>query len=59
MEEFANLWQLTEQVRCRAAVACDAAASGRSPCRGWNEFSNDDLARFSCDLLGENVEIVE
>ena len=59
MEEYANLWQLTEQSRCRVALACDAAALGRGPCRGWNEFSNDELARFCCDLLGDDVEVVE
>ena len=59
MEEFANLWQLTEQSRCRVALACDAAASGPSPCRGWDEFSNDELARFCSDLLGQNVDFVE
>jgi hypothetical protein len=59
MEEFANVWQLTEQSRCNAALACDAAASGQGPCRGWNEFSNEELARFCCDPLGEDVEVVE
>ena len=59
MEEYANLWQLTEQSRCKVALACDAAALGRGPCRGWNEFSNDELARFCCDLLGDDVEVVE
>lgn len=59
MEEFANLWQLTEQIRCRVPLACDAAASGQGPCRGWNEFSNDEIAKFCGTLLHENVEVVD
>jgi hypothetical protein len=31
----------------------------QGPCRGWNEFSNADLARFCNDVLGENVEVIE
>jgi hypothetical protein len=59
MEEYANVWELAEQIRRRVALACDAQTSGRGPCRGWNEFSNADIARFCNDVLGENVEVVE
>ncbi len=59
MEEFANLWQLAEQVRQRVSLACDAKSAGRGGCRGWDEFSNADLARFCSDVLGRNVVVVE
>ena len=59
MEEYANLWQLAEQLRRRVSLACDTQTTPQGPCRGWNEFSNADLARFCCDVLGENVEVVE
>ncbi len=59
MEEYANLWQLTEQLARGATLACDAASAGHGPCRGWREFSNDVLAQFCTDLLGESVEVVE
>ena len=58
MEEFANLWELAEQIRCRVTLACDAQ-TGRGACRGWDEFSNADLSRFCSDVLGRNVEITE
>jgi hypothetical protein len=58
-EEYANVWQLMEQVRRRVSLACDAQTTPNGPCRGWGEFSNADLSRFCCDLLGENVDIVE
>lgn len=59
MEEFANLWQLAEQIRTGVNFACDQQAAERGACRGWDEFSNDDLARFCSDILGKSVEVVE
>ena len=50
MERFADLWQLTEQFRCGVSLACDASRGPDSPCRGWDEFSDEDLARFCRDL---------
>jgi hypothetical protein len=59
MEEFANLWQLAEQLRGGVALACDVRTAAHSPCRGWDEFSNADLSRFCADILGQNIEVVE
>jgi hypothetical protein len=59
MEEYANLWELAEQIRKRVSLACDAQTAACGPCRGWNEFSNAELARFCNDVLGENVDVVE
>jgi hypothetical protein len=59
LEEFADLWQLTEQLRLRVPIACDAQAIIGGTCRGWNEFSNADLARFSDEILGRSVVITE
>lgn len=59
MEEYANLWELGEQIRRRVSLACDAQSAQKGPCRGWNEFSNAELARFCSDVLGANVEVIE
>ncbi len=59
MEEFANVWQLAEQIRLRVALACDAQTLQHGPCRGWDEFSNAELARFCSDLLGQSVVVVD
>ena len=58
MEEFANLWQLAEQIRLRVTLACDAEKVAHGACRGWDEFANKDLARYCADVLGANVEVV-
>jgi hypothetical protein len=57
MEDFANLWQLAEQVRQRVSLACDAKPTREGTCRGWDEFSNADISRFCADLLGKDVLI--
>jgi hypothetical protein len=57
MEELGNIWQLAEQIRCRVALACDAQIGPRSACRGWEEFSNADLARYCGDILGKSVVV--
>lgn len=50
MEQFADIWQLAEQLRQGVALACDATPGPSSPCRGWDEFSDEDLARFCREL---------
>ena len=57
MEEFANLWQLAEQLRQRVALACDAKTMGQRTCRGWDEFSSEDLSRFCADILRKDVVV--
>ncbi|HYK43411.1 MAG TPA: hypothetical protein VE007_13570 [Thermoanaerobaculia bacterium] len=52
MERFADLWQLTEQVCRGVSLACDANRGLESPCRGWDEFSDEELARFCRELDG-------
>jgi hypothetical protein len=58
MEEFANLWQLAEQIRQRVTLACDACIQTAGACHGWSEFSNDELSRFCADVLGTPVRVV-
>jgi hypothetical protein len=59
MEEFANIWQLSEQIRCRVGLACDAQTIAPGPCRGWDEFPNETLARFCSDILGKSVIVTK
>ena len=59
LEQLADLWQLTEQLRLRVPLACDAQAIERGACRGWNEFSNADLERCCDEILGRNVVVHE
>ncbi len=57
-----GLWKLADpkiSLASLASLACDAQTAAGGPCRGWNEFSNADLARFCNDVLGANVEVIE
>jgi hypothetical protein len=58
MEKLANVWELAEQIRWRVGLACDAQTRARGGhCRGWDEFSNADLARYCADILGKSVVV--
>ena len=57
IERLADLWQLTEQVRCGVTFACDVTACQQGACRGWDEFTNDELGRFCRDILGVLVVV--
>ena len=59
MERFANIWQLSEQIRCRVGLACDAQTIAHGPCRGWEEFGNDTLAQFCSEILEKNVVVAK
>jgi hypothetical protein len=59
MEELANLWQIAEQIRHRVGFACDAQTLSHGPCRGWDEFSNDELARQCNDVIGVDVIVTD
>jgi hypothetical protein len=51
MERYADLWQLTEQLCRGVSLACDAnCGDDGAPCRGWDEFSDEELARFCREL---------
>jgi hypothetical protein len=55
VERLADLWELSEQVLQHVRLTCDARAAVPGPCRGWYEFSNETLARFCGELLGQAV----
>lgn len=58
LERLADLWQTTEQVARHVRVACDMRTSAPGPCRGWEEFSDESLARFCGELLDRPVVVV-
>jgi len=57
MEQLADLWQLSEQIRHRVRLVCDAQSLEHGACRGWDEFSNEEIARFCGEILGESVVV--
>ena len=57
MERLADLWQLLEQIARGVRVTCDAQSVAPGACRGWQEFSNEALARFCGELLGKEIVV--
>ncbi len=53
MEEFADLWQQSEQLCHGIALACDLPPAARAACRGWDEFTDLELQGFCCDLIAQ------
>jgi len=59
LERLANAWQLAMQQVHTVGLPCDAQAIEHHTCKGWDEFSNQDLALFLAELGGEDVEVVD
>ena len=60
LEDLANRWQLARQFVGDCSLACDKQMSEtqHQVCHGWDEFSEDDLARFVQQLTGDEVRVV-
>jgi len=55
LEEIANRWQLARQEVADLPLACDVQQREHDTCRGWDDFSNSDLARFYFEITGQSV----
>ena len=55
LEEIANRWQLARQEVDGLPIACDVQQREHDTCRGWDDFTNSDLARFYYQLTGVSV----
>lgn len=59
LEELANRWELARQIVQGVALACDAQTLEHDTCRGWDDFSNQELERFCADILGIDAVVSE
>jgi hypothetical protein len=55
MEEVVDRWQLARQEVDGLPTACDVQQREHNGCRGWDDFSNEELSRFCLELTGRNV----
>lgn len=58
LENLANRYTLARQEVIEVPFACDALMVDRDSCTGWDEFSDQDLARFYKEWYGEEVQVV-
>jgi hypothetical protein len=62
LEELANRWQIARQTALGTELACDTQMHEKGDfqvCRGWNEFTNEQLAGFYAQLLGDEVVVTD
>lgn len=57
LEAIADRWQLARQEVVGGTTSCDVQQLEHDACGGWDDFSNDDLARFLRELTGRTVEV--
>ena len=57
LETIANDWQLAQQEVYEMPIACDVQCRVHDTCRGWNDFTNEQLARFYFQLTGNEIKI--
>jgi hypothetical protein len=57
LEGRANAWQLERQRHEGSLLCCDVQSMFYETCRAWRDFTNEELARFCKELLGEEVGV--
>ena len=57
LETIANSWQLTQQDVRGMAFACDVQTKVRDTCRGWNDFTDEQLGTWLKQLTGEEAKV--
>ena len=55
LEQIANDWQLAQQEVKETPLACDFQTKLHDTCRGWDDFSNEQLAKAYQQVTGEKV----
>jgi hypothetical protein len=58
LETVANDWQLAQQEVFERPMACDVQQRVKDTCRGWNDFTNEQIGRFYFQMTGKEVRIV-
>ena len=57
LESVADRWQMARQEVDDLPLACDVQQKVHDTCRGWDDFSNDDLSRFYQELTGKEIAV--
>ena len=57
IEELANRWQLARQDVDELPLACDVQQVEHDSCRGWDDFSSEELGKFIYQVTGRVVAV--
>jgi hypothetical protein len=58
LERAANHWQLARERTEETRIACDVQNRYYQVCRGWNDFSNEELSDCCLELNGVRPTVV-
>ena len=58
LEDIANRWQLARQDVDALPIACDVQQIEHDMCRGWDDFSNQELSQFYSQMTGKQIVVV-
>lgn len=60
LEEYVNLWQISQQLSADGPFACyEAPCPKQEPCQGWDSFTTDQLEQYVKEILGETAHVVD
>lgn len=57
LEAVADRWQLARQEVRQLPLACDVQQIEHDSCRGWDEFTAEELSRFYLELSGRSLAV--
>jgi hypothetical protein len=55
LEEIADRWQMARQDVDQLPTACDVQQKVHDTCGGWDDFTDEDLARFYFEMTGKEI----
>jgi hypothetical protein len=59
LETIADRWQMARQEVDELPIACDVQQKVHDTCRGWDDFSNEDLSLFYREHTGAENAVVQ
>ena len=57
LEEIADRWQMARQEVEESPLACDVQQKVHDTCRGWDDFSSEELSRFYYEMTGKETVV--
>jgi len=58
LEGIADRWQLAQLEVSELPTSCDVEARIHDMCRGWDDFTNEDLSRYVFEISGRKFVVL-
>jgi len=58
LEEIADRWQMARQDVEELPIACDVQQKVHDTCRGWDDYSNEELTRYYFEMTGNEIDVM-